>query len=61
MKCYEYAEAAEEAAFGSTKPGVDNSDKVHLLAARWSVDPEAIDEGLIERQWGIVGEPSRRF
>ena len=61
MKCYEYAELADGLEFGSAKSGVDNSEKVHLLAARWSVDPETIDEGLLERQWGIVGEPSRRF
>ena len=38
-----------------------NTDRVHLLAARWSLDPEAIDERSLEEGWGIVGEPSRRF
>ncbi|MDB6021834.1 MAG: hypothetical protein JWQ04_1691 [Pedosphaera sp.] len=61
MRCYEYADPADVPQFGSSEPGGNNCDKVHLLAARWSVDPEDIDERFIEQQWGIVGEPSRLF
>jgi len=59
MMCYEYTEAAELLPFCTPEPSSNNSDKVHLLAARWSVDPEDIDERFIEQEWGIVGEPSR--
>lgn len=61
MKLYDYTEAAELQTYGSPEPGANNSEKVHLLAARWSLDPEEIDERFIEHEWGIVGEPSRHF
>lgn len=61
MKCYDYAETSEALPFASTEPGASNSDKVHLLAARWSLDPDELDERFIEHEWGIVGEPSRLF
>jgi hypothetical protein len=61
MKCYAYTETPDAPAFTSSEPGVNNADKVHFLAARWSVDPEDIDERFIEQEWGIVGEPSRHF
>jgi hypothetical protein len=61
MKCYDYTEAPSGPPFGSTETGVNNSDKVHFLAARWSIDPEDIDQRFVEEEWGIVGEPSRHF
>jgi len=61
MKCYDYCEAAADPQFGQSEPCANNPDKVHLLAARWSVDPDALDDRLIEQTWGIVGQPSRRF
>jgi hypothetical protein len=61
MKCYDYAEVAEGVPFGQPEACVTNPDKVHLLAARWSVDPDDLDDRLIEQGWGIVGESSRRF
>ena len=61
MKCYDYVEGAELSPFGSADPIFNNSDKLHLLAARWSIDPEEIDERFIEQEWGVAGEPSRLF
>jgi hypothetical protein len=63
MKCYGYTEAVDQQTFSASlnEPGVNNSDKVHLLAARWSIDPEDIDQRFTEQEWGIVGEPSRHF
>jgi len=61
MKCYDYTETPEPASFASLQPISNNSDKVHLLAARWSLDPDEIDERFIDREWGVVGEPSRHF
>ncbi len=61
MKCYDYTEVPELQTFGTRDPGSNNSDKVHLLAARWSLDPEEIDDRFIDQEWGIVGEPSRHF
>jgi hypothetical protein len=61
MRCYDYGENPEGRQFGAGESGLNNSDKLHLLAARWSVDPDEIDERFIEQEWGIVGEPSRRY
>ncbi|MDB6109571.1 MAG: hypothetical protein JWR69_1321 [Pedosphaera sp.] len=62
LKCYDYAEIPEVSPFGSAAEGsTNNADKVHFLAARWSIDPEDIDERFIEQEWGIVGEPSKHF
>jgi hypothetical protein len=59
MKCADYGANVEPVspAYGD----LGNSEKVHLLAARWSIDPEDIDERLMEHEWGIAGEPSRLF
>ncbi len=59
MRCTDYAMAAEVGSYGSADFG--NAEKVHLLAAQWSIDPEAIDESLMEHEWGVAGEPSRFF
>jgi hypothetical protein len=61
MKCYNYGETLDDIVFAQAETGFNNCDKVHLLAARWSVDPENIDEQLLEREWGVVGAPTRRF
>jgi hypothetical protein len=61
MKCYAYAEPPIPAQFGYPEPHLANPEKVHSLAARWSVDPGEIDERFIEQGWGVAGEPSRRF
>jgi len=55
MKCYDYTETPEPASFGSPPTHFHNSDKVHLLAARWSLDPDEIDERFLDREWGVVG------
>ena len=61
LKCYDYAQPAPTASFGHGDAGFGNSDKVHLLAARWSIDPDEIDDQFIEHALGIVGEPARNF
>lgn len=61
MKCYAYAEPPTGAQFGYPEPHLANPEKVHALAARWSVDPGEIDERFMEQGWGVTGEPTRRF
>jgi hypothetical protein len=56
LKCYDYAQTPD-----SEHEASGNSDKVHLLAARWSLDPDEIDEQFIEQSRGIVGELARYF
>jgi hypothetical protein len=41
-------------------PGGSNTDRVPLLAARWSFDPAAIDVRRLKESHGIAGELSRR-
>jgi len=61
MKCFHYFESPEPAAFGQPDVIATNTEKVPLLAARWSLDPAAVDERLFEQSRGIAGEPPRLF
>jgi hypothetical protein len=61
LKCYDYAQPVQRSTFGHYDAGSGNSDKVHLLASRWSLDPDEIDDQFIEGAMGIVGEPARHF
>jgi hypothetical protein len=60
MECRDYAETAGFFLDGP-ETGFDNSEKVHLLAARWSIDPDEIDGQFAVRAWGIAGEASRQY
>jgi len=42
MKCHPYGEQAFDAAWMTNKEAADNIRKIPLLAARWSLDPEAV-------------------
>jgi hypothetical protein len=56
MKCSNYAEDSE-IEFWTTKENASaNVEKIPLLAARWSVDPE-----ILHRTDGITGESSRLY
>jgi hypothetical protein len=61
IRCHEYGEDVDVPQWGAADLASRNADKVHLLAAHWSVDPDDIDEHFIEDEWGIVGEAARRF
>jgi hypothetical protein len=61
MKCYEYGEAADPALFASAETLPANGDKVHLLAARWSLDPGELGLRSAGRERGIIGEASGLF
>jgi hypothetical protein len=60
MKCFQYFEEPEAAEFGDPDATSSNTEKVPLLAERWSIDPAAIDERTLEHDFGVAGEP-RRF
>src|SRR6266446_8327546 len=49
LKCFDYADAADRPAFGQPDILAANTDKVPLLAARWSLDPGRIDERFLEQ------------
>ena len=59
LKCFHYFEPPERTLFGQSDINFTNTEKVPQLAARWSFDPAAIDERILERACGIAGEPPR--
>ncbi len=56
LRCYEYFEQAEKNWGESRDPVLQNLDRLPMLAARWSVDPAALDERHFANGHGIVGE-----
>lgn len=54
--CCNYGETLEAGRFGQPSPVQMNLEKVPQLAARWSVDPAAIDEWSIRGATGIAGD-----
>jgi hypothetical protein len=61
LKCFLYFETPERPAYGQPDVIAMNTEKVPLLAARWSLDPAAIDERLFEQSRGIAGELPRLY
>lgn len=59
LVCYGYGAAPPRVHRASLDPIIRNTDRVPLLAARWSVDPGAVDPGLLSQAHGIVGELSQ--
>ena len=60
MKCYEYGHAPLPYPFTSRDSHVANTEKVIQLAARWSIDPLAINNQNLRAAFGITGDLSRR-
>jgi hypothetical protein len=56
LQCFEYFETTNETAFDAAETNFLNSEKVPMLAARWSLDPTTIDDQLLEHAFGITGE-----
>ncbi len=61
LKTFGYTELPERASFGQPDVSVVNTEKVPLLAARWSLDPARIDNQSLLSECGVAGEPSRRY
>jgi hypothetical protein len=59
MTCFDYAATVERIRFNSPDPVAVNTDRVQLLAARWSLDPTALTARGFRTQPGILGEISR--
>ena len=59
LTCFEYAESPRRHSFGQTDPLGANTDRVPLLASRWSIDPAAIDARALKQSHGITGRLSR--
>src|SRR5207302_4173223 len=61
LECRDYGDPSEETDFSEWNAVALNVDKVPQLAARWSLDPAAIAEQFLEREYGIAGEASRKY
>jgi len=63
LRCFDYTETATRTDFNEASPVARNTEKLTALAARWSLDPTALDERLLGADPGITGEfsPSRPF
>ncbi|HVU99854.1 MAG TPA: hypothetical protein VHH88_00740 [Verrucomicrobiae bacterium] len=59
--CFDYAQAECQPLLGGFDVPAANVEKVPLLAARWSLDPAAIDEHFLVEGRGVAGEPSRHY
>ena len=60
MKAYAYGDAPLPFPFTARDSHVANTDKVLQLAARWSVDPMAVNSQARKSSFGIAGEISRQ-
>ena len=59
--CCQYAEETDQVCFGELDIFSINTERVPLLAARWSLDPASIDGRSIEQMSGVAGEPSKLY
>lgn len=59
LKCFDYWDANDHVLFRRPEDVVANTEKVPLLAERWSLDPGRLEQRLLETARGIAGEPSR--
>ena len=59
LKCYGYGEGEDRIDFGKVDPAVVNTERVPLLASRWSLDPTSIDARMLKENPGISGQLSR--
>ena len=59
LKCFTYGESPERPPFSQADPFARNTERVPLLASRWSVDPTTLDPRLLSETPGIAGEVSR--
>lgn len=59
LRCFPYGESPERLPFGENDPFARNAERVSLLAARWSIDPTAVDPRVVSEGYGIAGEISR--
>lgn len=62
LKCHSYTDAPERNLFGLSDAYRQNSEKVFLLASKWSLDPTMLDSRVIADGMGIAGRlPSSRL
>jgi len=60
LKCHNYGDNPLPFPFTARDSHLANTDKITQLAARWSVDPLAVNHHAFRAAFGIAGELSRR-
>ena len=60
LKCYEYCDNPLPYPFTARDSHVANTEKVMQLAARWSIDPMAVNNPNLRASFGITGDLARR-
>jgi hypothetical protein len=60
LKCYAYGDSPLPFPFSARDSHVANTEKVMQLAARWSIDPMAVNNQKLRAAFGITGDLSRR-
>ena len=61
LAIFDYLEGPERFPFVHPDVLSTNTEKVPLLAARWSLDPARVDESWMHAASGVAGEPSRQY
>lgn len=59
LKCFGYGDGEERVDYGRPDPAALNTERLPLLAARWSIDPTSIDARMLKESQGVTGKPSR--
>jgi len=59
LKCHAYGDGEDRVDYGRVDPAALNTERLPLLAARWSLDPAAIDARRLKEHRGIAGQLSR--
>ena len=59
LKCHAYGEGEERVDFGKPDTAALNTERLPLLASRWSVDPTSVDARVLRENQGIAGQLSR--
>jgi hypothetical protein len=58
LKCFQYLESPQGPFHCRPNVLTSNTERVPALAARWSLDPAAVQESLLEQPCGVAGEPT---
>jgi hypothetical protein len=61
FECRDYGDYGSEDCFSESNDVALNVEKVPLLAARWSLDPAAINAQFLEQECGVAGDLSHRY
>jgi hypothetical protein len=59
LKSFAYGEGEERIDFGRPDPAALNTERLPLLASRWSLDPTSVDSRMLREHQGIAGQLSR--